>query len=53
MSADSPFDPENRELYTALVRPPDRYKFGHAVATTYSLDFETARKRCPDHTLAA
>ncbi len=42
MSADSPFDPENRELYTALVRAPDGYSFGHAVATTYSLDFETA-----------
>ena len=42
MSADSPFDPENRELYTALVRAPDGYSFGHAIATTYSLDFETA-----------
>ncbi|MEA3263455.1 phospholipase D family protein [Agrobacterium sp.] len=42
MSADSSFDPENRELYTALVRAPDGYRFGHAVATTYSLDFETA-----------
>lgn len=42
MSADPPFDPENRELYTALVRAPDSYSFGHAIATTYSLDFETA-----------
>lgn len=42
MSTDSPFDPENRELYTALMRPPEGYKFGHAVATTYSMDFETA-----------
>lgn len=42
MSADTPFDPENRELYTALVRAPDGYTFGHAIATTYSLDFETA-----------
>lgn len=42
MSADPPFDPENRELYTALVRAPDGYSFGNAIATTYSLDFETA-----------
>jgi hypothetical protein len=40
--ADPVFDPENRELYTTLVRPPDGYRFDHAVATTYSLDFETA-----------
>ena len=24
------------------MRSPDRYRFDHAVATTYSLDFETA-----------
>ena len=42
MPADPAFDPENRELYTALMRSPDGYRFDHAVATTYSLDFETA-----------
>lgn len=42
MSHDAVFDPENRELYTTLVRAPDGYSFGHAAAATYSLDFETA-----------
>ncbi|MGO7135684.1 phospholipase D family protein [Rhizobium leguminosarum] len=42
MPAEPAFDPENRELYTSLVRAPDQYRFDHAVATTYSLDFETA-----------
>ncbi len=42
MPIESNFDPENRELYTSLVRSPDGYRFDHAVATTYSLDFETA-----------
>lgn len=42
MPVDPAFDPENRELYTALMRSPDGYRFDHAVATTYSLDFETA-----------
>src|SRR3546814_4547651 len=42
MQPDPAFDPENRELYTALMRAPDGYRFDHAVATTYSLDFETA-----------
>lgn len=42
MPADPAFDPENRELYTTLMRSPDGYRFDHAVATTYSLDFETA-----------
>ena len=42
MSHDTAFDPENRELYTSLMRSPDGYRFDHAVATTYSLDFETA-----------
>ncbi|EGP54045.1 hypothetical protein Agau_P200235 (plasmid) [Agrobacterium tumefaciens F2] len=36
------FNPENRELYTSLVRAPDQYRFDNAAATTYSLDFETA-----------
>lgn len=42
MQPDPAFDPENRELYTAMMRAPDGYRFDHAVATTYSLDFETA-----------
>ncbi|WP_323799139.1 phospholipase D family protein [Parasphingorhabdus sp.] len=42
MPADSAFDPENRKLYTTLMRSPDGYRFDHAAATTYSLDFETA-----------
>lgn len=42
MSADSFFDPDNRQLYTDLLRPPEGYRFEDAIATTYSLDFETA-----------
>ena len=42
MLADPAFDPENRELYTTLMRSPDGYHFDNAVASTYSLDFETA-----------
>lgn len=42
MPADSPFDPENRQLYTELMQPPEGYAFDCAVATTYSLDFTTA-----------
>ncbi|UWU28861.1 phospholipase D family protein [Rhizobium sp. WSM1274] len=42
MPADSFFDPDNRQLYTDLLRPPESYRFEDAIATTYSLDFETA-----------
>ncbi|MDQ0563005.1 hypothetical protein QO004_004814 [Rhizobium mesoamericanum] len=42
MPAEPAFHPENRQLYTALMRAPDQYQFDNAVATTYSLDFETA-----------
>lgn len=42
MPTDSPFDPENRQLYTELMQPPEGYAFDCAVATTYSLDFTTA-----------
>lgn len=42
MPAEPVFNPENRELYTSLMRAPDYYRFDNAVATTYSLDFETA-----------
>jgi hypothetical protein len=41
MLAEPVFNPENRELYTSLMRAPDHYRFDNAVATTYSLDFET------------
>lgn len=42
MPAEPAFDPENRELYTSLLRAPDQYRFDHALATTYSLDFLAA-----------
>lgn len=42
MPAEPAFHPENRQLYTALMRAPDQYQFDNAVATTYSLDFETS-----------
>ncbi|MBU3891069.1 phospholipase D family protein [Methylosinus sp. KRF6] len=35
-------DPEQRLLYGANLQPPAGYVFDAAVATTYSLDFETA-----------
>ena len=35
-------DPEHRMLYGANLRPPPGYVFDAAVATTFSLDFETA-----------
>ena len=35
-------DPEQRTLYGANLQPPAGYVFDAAVATTYSLDFETA-----------
>ena len=37
-----PLDPENRVLYGDSLRPPPGYAFDAAVATTFSLDFETA-----------
>jgi hypothetical protein len=42
MSGDDVFDPENRSLYTSLLRPPEGYVFDCALATTYTLDFGTA-----------
>lgn len=42
MLVEPAFDPENRELYTTLMRSPEGYHFDNAVASTYSLDFETA-----------
>lgn len=35
-------DPEHRTLYGANLQPPPGYIFDAAVATTFSLDFETA-----------
>ncbi|MGO9957514.1 MAG: hypothetical protein ACLP50_16350 [Solirubrobacteraceae bacterium] len=35
-------DPEQRVLYGASLQPPPGYSFDAAVATTFSLDFETA-----------
>ena len=35
-------DPEQRTLYGANLQPPAGYIFDAAVATTFSLDFETA-----------
>ena len=35
-------DPEQRTLYGANLQPPAGYVFDAAVATTFSLDFETA-----------
>lgn len=35
-------DPEKRGLYGAMLRPPPGYAFDAAIATTYSLDLETA-----------
>src|ERR1700678_3249801 len=35
-------DPQQRMLYGAELQPPPGYVFGTAVATTFSLEFETA-----------
>jgi hypothetical protein len=35
-------DPEERTLYGANLQPPAGYVFDAAIATTFSLDFETA-----------
>lgn len=42
MPSDSPLDPENRALYGEILRAPAGYEVDQALATTYSLDFETA-----------
>jgi hypothetical protein len=42
MSSDDVFDPENRSLYTSILRAPEGYVFDCALATTYTLDFATA-----------
>lgn len=42
MDANQPLDPEGRTLYLANLQPPPGYILDAAVATTFSLDFETA-----------
>ena len=42
MRVDSPLNPGNRTLYSEFLRPPIGYELEKALATTYSLDFETA-----------
>jgi hypothetical protein len=42
MPSDSALDPENRTLYGEIMRAPQGYEVDQALATTYSLDFETA-----------
>jgi len=42
MSNKQTLDPENRVLYGDSLQPPPGYAFDAAVATTFSLDFETA-----------
>ncbi len=42
MSDGSALDPENRALYGEILRAPAGYELDVALATTYTLDFETA-----------
>ncbi len=42
MPSDSALDPENRALYGEILRAPPGYEVDQALATTYSLDLETA-----------
>ncbi len=42
MQNDAALDPQNRALYTDILRAPNGYRFDCALATTYTLDFETA-----------
>jgi len=42
MRVDMPLHPDARELYGASLRPPPGTVFDAAVATSYSLEFETA-----------
>ena len=42
MPPETALDPQNRALYGDILRPPPGCGFDCAVATTYSLDFETA-----------
>ena len=42
MRDNTPLDPENRALYAEILRAPVGYDLDAALATTYTLDFETA-----------
>lgn len=42
MQDNAALDPENRALYAEILRAPAGYELDAAVATTYTLDFETA-----------
>jgi hypothetical protein len=42
MQGSGTLDPENRALYAEILRAPVGYELDVALATTYSLDFETA-----------
>lgn len=42
MQDNAALDPENRALYAEILRAPAGYDIDAAVATTYTLDFETA-----------
>lgn len=42
MLADPLLHPENRMLYSQHLQPPTGYLFDAGIATTYSMDFETA-----------
>ncbi|MCF1708700.1 phospholipase D family protein [Tabrizicola sp. J26] len=42
MQNEAALDPQNRALYTDILRAPHGYRFDCALATTYTLDFETA-----------
>lgn len=42
MRDEAALDPENRALYAEILRAPGGFDLDAAVATTYTLDFETA-----------
>lgn len=42
MTNKTALDPENRALYGEILRAPAGYALDQALATTYTLDFETA-----------
>ncbi|WP_147438860.1 phospholipase D family protein [Roseovarius spongiae] len=42
MQTEAALDPENRALYADILRAPAGFELDAAVATTYTLDFETA-----------
>lgn len=42
MPPENALDPENRSLYGEILRAPQGYELDQALATTYSMDFETA-----------